>query len=642
MAGPCTVQATQAGNSTYAAAPPVNQTFTVTASSSGLLLYYNLMTNATATTATDLSGNGYNGTFSSSPISWIFDGKTASVSGFSSVAPTTTASFVVVFNLNSTPSSEETLFSLNGGGNGRISGSAGSSGFVWDFGNTSGETNSNARLYANPSWTVSGGWHTVVFTVTTGAMAIWLDGSEIASGTTSVAATPSGNMMIGDWIGSPGGSNQTLGMIASVLVYNRVLSSTEISNIGTYFGSEPRNSALATLASNGLAQTPPMGWGSWESFNVGATESEIEGNADYLVSTGLNAVGYTQIGIDGGKVTRVSGALQGNPVNFPDGIPAISTYIHNKGLKFWFYGAPGTVDCQSQTAEWTNEYADAQTYASWGVDYYKYDWCSAQNAFSGYAGWTDSNWAQFLYQWMAQQLRATGRPIIFSGSSVNQGFLSGTSWESWAPSAGLNLFRNTPDILDSWTSIMSNLEGQVGLDGYAGPGHWNDPDYLEVGVGGITDAQGQAQMSLWSVIAAPLNIGADLRSASANTIATLGNLDVINIDQDPMGVEGKRVSSTNCGGSPCEVWARPLSGGYCAIALLNQDSNEAHNLTANFATIAATVPGCGTGPFTKTLNVWANWPVCTANHCGAPMGTLTDSFTATVPATSAFLFTVGN
>lgn len=626
----------------------MSQTFSVNGSgtnfspSSGLLLYYNLMTSATATTATDLSGNGSSATFSATTIPWIFNGKTSSTPGFASRIPTTTGSYIVVFNLNAGASSEETLFSFNGSGNGRISGSAGSSGFVWDFGNTSGETNSNAQLRSNPSWVATDTWHTVVFTVAPGSMTIWLDGSQIASSTTSATATPSGDMMIGDWIGAPGGLNTTVGMVAAVLVYNRVLSSTEIGSIGSYFGSEPRNSALTTLSSNGLAQTPPMGWGSWESFHSGVTEAEVEGNADALVSTGLSAVGYQQIGIDGGQVSRVNGVLQGNTNNFPDGIPSISNYIHNDGLKFWFYGAPGAQDCQNQPAEWTYEYTDAQTYASWNVDYLKYDWCSAQNALTDYAPWANNNWAQFLYQWMAQQLRATGRPIVFSESSVNQGYETGTAWESWAAGAGLNSFRNTGDITNSWTSIMANLDAQVGLDGFAGPGHWNDPDYLEVGLPGITDIQGQAQMSMWSIIAAPLNIGADLRSATANTIATLGNLDAINIDQDPMGVEGTRISTMPCNNSVCEVWARPLSNGGCAIALLNQDPSGYQTITANFAAIAAVVPGCGSGPFTNTLNVWANWPTCTASHCGAPMGILTDSYTIKIPPTSAFLFTVGN
>lgn len=630
--------------------------FAETPPASGPLVWYDLTTNVSTTVATDLSGNGNNGTISLGTIPWNFSGySTAKVITLAaSIIPTTTASIVVVTNLNADPASNvgACIFGTSAGTAGFSDACipynvAGTKEVIFDFGNNSSFSTGNARLTSS-SIASDQAWHTWVFTVTSGAMAIYLDGTQVASGTTNVTQNATGNLVIGAQNSALG--NPFKGMIADFAIYSRVLNSTEITAWNSYPGNpEPRNQSLVNLAPNGLSALPSMGWGSWLNYGNTVTEANIKAQADAMVSTGLAAVGYKQIGIDGGKVTRVGSAVTLNATNFPDGGAAIGTYIHGDGETFWFYGAPGTTDCQAQSSEWGHETGDALTYASWGVDWYKYDWCFAQNSFSAEMPWT--SWPQYLYQFMGQQLRATGRPMIYGQSSLNETYLIGTSWLSWASvNAGLNFNRDTDDVFAQWSSMMINLEGQVGLQAYGAPGNYLDPDYIVCGLNGVTDpsghgagtvtdAQCQAQFSLWSVLAAPLNIAFDMTAASSNTMATVSNLDAINIDQDSMGLTGQRISSTACGSSFCEVWARRLSGA-CAIALLNRDT-ASHSITATFATIAAALPACGSGPYATTLNVWANWPTCTANHCGASMGTLTTNYSTTVAGTSAVLFTVG-
>lgn len=312
---------------------------------------------------------------------------------------------------------------------------------------------------------------------------------------------------------------------------------------------------------NGLAVTPPMGWNSWNHFACNVSASLIERQADAMVASGMKAAGYQYVIIDDcWQVARdANGNIVADPKRFPEGIGAVADYVHAKGLKFGIYSDAGDETCQGRPAGRGHEYQDALQYARWGVDYLKYDWCNT--------GGLDPRTA---YATMSDALRASGRPIVFSlcDWGVRQPWL-------WGAQAGGNLWRTTGDIRDGWSGrrgyslgVLDILDLQVGLAGYAGPGHWNDPDMLEIGNGGMSDAQYRAQLSLWAILAAPLIAGNDLTQMTPATRATLTNREVIAVDQDPLGIEGHRAYKDG----DAEIWVKPLAGGSEAVVLLNRGS----------------------------------------------------------------------
>jgi alpha-galactosidase len=310
---------------------------------------------------------------------------------------------------------------------------------------------------------------------------------------------------------------------------------------------------------NGLAATPPMGWNSWNHFACNVSASLIEGEADALVASGMKAAGYQYVVIDDcWQVGRdASGNILADRQRFPQGIKAVADYVHGKGLKFGIYSDVGDHTCQMRPGSRGHEYQDALQYARWGVDYLKYDWCNK--------GGLDGRSA---YATMSDALRATGRPIVFSICNWGEE----QPW-LWGAQAGGNLWRTTQDIWDAWSGrrdfalgVLDILDLQADLAAYAKPGHWNDPDMLEIGNGGMTDAQYRAQFSLWAILAAPLIAGNDLRQMSAATRATLTNREVVAVDQDALGIEGRRVWKDG----DAQIWARPLTGGREAIVLLNR------------------------------------------------------------------------
>lgn len=322
--------------------------------------------------------------------------------------------------------------------------------------------------------------------------------------------------------------------------------------------------AMPLLAlENGLARTPPMGWNSWNKFGCKVSESLIREVADQMVSSGMKDAGYEYVVIDDcWQVSRdAQGNIQIDTANFPTGMKALADYVHSKGLKFGIYSDAGTKTCQGRPGGRGYEYQDARQYAAWGVDYLKYDWCShgSQNSEASYALMSDA-------------LKVSGRPIVFSLCEWG----STKPW-LWARDIG-NLWRSTGDIQDRWDSnkphealgVVQIIDLQVGLDGYAGPGHWNDPDMLEVGNGGMTANEYRAHFSMWSLFAAPLMAGNDLRSMSPETKDILTNKEVIAIDQDPLGMEGRRVRKDG----DTEVWAKQLADGSRAVVLLNRSSEE--------------------------------------------------------------------
>ena len=319
-----------------------------------------------------------------------------------------------------------------------------------------------------------------------------------------------------------------------------------------------------TLLDNGLARTPPMGWNSWNHFGCDVSEQLIKDEADAIAASGLRDAGYQYVVIDDCWQTArdARGMIVADSARFPHGIKALADYVHGKKLKFGIYTDAGTKTCQGRPATLGHEDQDARTYASWGVDYVKEDWCNATGlvAPTQYAKFRDA-------------LKRAGRPIVLSICEWG----SNQPWE-WAPPIG-NLWRTTDDIEDKWLSMLSNLDQNGQHASVARPGAWNDPDMLEVGNGGMTDDEYRAHFSLWAIMAAPLIAGHDVRSMSLATKEILTNREVIAVDQDSLGSQGMLVWE-----SPPElqVWSKPLADGSRAVALLNRSASSA-KITASFA-----------------------------------------------------------
>jgi alpha-galactosidase len=320
---------------------------------------------------------------------------------------------------------------------------------------------------------------------------------------------------------------------------------------------------IVNKAPNGLALTPPMGWNSWNKFACNITEDTVRKTADAMVSSGMRDAGYQYVVIDDcwhGK-RDASGFIQADPEKFPSGIKALADYIHSKGLKFGIYSDAGRMTCGKRPGSQGHEYQDAIQYARWGVDYLKYDWC-----FTG-----DRN-AKEAYALMADALRSTGRDIVLSICEWG----TAKPWE-WAKNVG-NLWRTTGDIWDSFYKkdkahdwalpVMAIVDINEPLWQHAGPGHWNDPDMLEVGNGGMTTAEYRSHLSLWAMMAAPLMAGNQIANMDEATRSILLNKDVIAIDQDRLGIQGRRVATDG----DREIWVKPLADGGRALLLFNRGS----------------------------------------------------------------------
>jgi|SRR5271165_5605549 len=326
---------------------------------------------------------------------------------------------------------------------------------------------------------------------------------------------------------------------------------------------------LAQLERDSLAQTPPMGWNSWNKFACNVSEDLVKTVADAMAANGMKDAGYQYVVID--DCWQVARDEEGNIVadaqRFPSGIKGVADYVHRKGLKFGIYSDAGTKTCAGRPGSQGHEYQDALQYAKWGVDYLKYDWCN-----------TATRNAQEAYTTMSNALLSTGRPIVFSMCEWG----TAKPW-LWGKGIG-NLWRTTGDISDRWegkkkwpdgncceNGMLAIVDEQVGLESFAGPGHWNDPDMLEIGNGGMTTSEYKAHFSLWAILAAPLMAGNDVRSMSGEIKEILENQEVIDVDQDRLGQVGRRVGKQG----DSEVWARPLLGGGRAVILLNRGTREA-------------------------------------------------------------------
>jgi alpha-galactosidase len=322
---------------------------------------------------------------------------------------------------------------------------------------------------------------------------------------------------------------------------------------------------------NGLAKTPPMGWNSWNKFAGRIDDATVRGIADAMATNGMKEAGYVYINID--DTWEGYRDAQGNITTnkkFPD-MKALADYVHSKGLKIGIYSSPGPNTCAGYEGSYGHEEKDAQTFAKWGIDYLKYDWCGARTLY------TDEEMPA-VYQKMGEALLKTGRPIVYS--LCQYGRLD--VWK-WGASVGGNLWRTTGDIRDTWESMTGIGFRQNELAPYAKPGHWNDPDMLEIGNGGMTDTEYRTHMSLWAMLAAPLLAGNDLRNMTPETLAILTNREVIAVDQDKLGQQGKQVWKSG----DQEIWTRPLSGGAMAVAVFNRGKEEA-KVTINWTNLGVT------------------------------------------------------
>lgn len=312
-----------------------------------------------------------------------------------------------------------------------------------------------------------------------------------------------------------------------------------------------------------LAAVPPMGWNSWNKFGCDVSEKLIKDMADGIVKSGMRDAGYEYVVID--DCWQIKRDAQGNiiadPERFPSGMKALADYVHSKGLKFGIYSCAGSQTCQRRPGSRGYQFQDARQYAAWGVDYLKYDWCfdEGQNQ-------------EAAYKTMQDALKEAGRPIVFSICEWG-----GSQPWKWGKDVG-QLWRTTYDINDcfdcnlNWggLGVLQILDKQVDLEQYAGPGHWNDPDMLEVGNGGMTTREYKTHFSLWCMLAAPLMAGNDLRNMDDSTKYILMNKDVIALDQDPLGAQGFKLLDFG----DLEVWVKALSNGEAAFCFLNRGKTD--------------------------------------------------------------------
>jgi alpha-galactosidase len=316
----------------------------------------------------------------------------------------------------------------------------------------------------------------------------------------------------------------------------------------------------AAVRDDGLARTPPMGFNNWNAFGCDVNEELIRETADAMVANGMKAAGYEYVNIDDCWMSRTrdaNGNLEADPAKFPRGMKALADYVHSRGLKLGIYESAGLKTCAGYPGSYGHEVRDARTFASWGIDYLKYDNCGAPPG-------TADNKQQYIarYTRMADALKATGRDIVYAICE----WARSEPW-TWAGDVG-HLWRTTVDIKDTWTKVDSIFRSTVALAEHAGPGAWNDPDMLEVGNGGMTDTEYRSHFALWAFMAAPLISGTDLREASKETLEILTNRDLISIDQDPLGRPARVLSRDG------KQWTlvKDLAGGDKAVLFFNADA----------------------------------------------------------------------
>jgi alpha-galactosidase len=314
--------------------------------------------------------------------------------------------------------------------------------------------------------------------------------------------------------------------------------------------------SVAPVPSNGLASTPPMGWNSWNHFAGRITAADVRAMADAMVATGMRDAGYRYVNIDDtweGE-RNAAGDIQAND-KFGD-MKALADYVHARGMKLGIYSSPGAKTCAGYAGSFGHEEEDARQFAAWGVDYLKYDYCGARDIYPV----TQRN-QEMLFRRMGAALLKAGRPVVYSLSQSGQFDI----WR-WGPQTGANLWRTTPDISDDWASMSQRGFRQLALAAWSGPGHWSDPDMLEIGNGGMSVDEYRTQMSLWSMLPAPLLAGNDLRTMDAATRDILLNREVIAVDQDPAGHPARRLERQ----ADVEVLVRDMQDGSVVVGFFNR------------------------------------------------------------------------
>ncbi len=377
----------------------------------------------------------------------------------------------------------------------------------------------------------------------------------------------------------------------------------------------------------GLALTPPMGWNSWNTFQTNISEELVKQTADIIVSTGMKDAGYTYIVLDDGWMAMdrdsVTGDLIPDPKKFPNGMKTVIDYVHSTGLKFGLYNCAGTKTCAGYPGTRGYEYQDARFYASLGIDYLKFDWCNS-----------DGLTAKEAYTTMSKALKAAKRPIIFSLCEWG----NNKPW-LWAQNVG-QLWRTTGDIAnifdgikkyDTWhaNGVMTIVDMQDTLRKYAGPGHWNDPDMLEVG-NGMSVNEDRTHFSMWCMLAAPLMAGNDIRKMTKETKEILTDKDVIAIDQDAAGIQALRYSDRDS----VQIWLKPLTKGDWAVCFLNR-SLSPKNISMDWKqmVVSDSLSGSALNPIKDNYtihNVWSR----------ANMGTTGQPFKAVLPPHDVILLRV--
>ena len=360
----------------------------------------------------------------------------------------------------------------------------------------------------------------------------------------------------------------------------------------------------------GLAATPPMGWNSWNWFAGKVTDKDIRQAADLMVSSGMRDAGYVYVNIDDtweGK-RDAQGVLHTNE-KFPD-MKSLAEYVHGKGLKLGIYSSPGRQTCARFEGSYGHEQQDADLYASWGIDYLKYDLCSFREQMEAEAPGDKLKQNEMMraaYERMHRAILKTGRPMVYSLCQYGQD----SGWQ-WAAEVGGNLWRTTGDINPTFDRMSLIGREQAGLAKYAGPGHWNDPDMLEVGNGKLSLEENRLHMALWAMLAAPLLAGNNLSQLTPEVLGVLTNKEIVAIDQDALGRQGERIFSEG----PVEIWARPLADGSRALAVFNFSDHREF-----LKGISLHLKEAGAGPGWRARDVWA----------GKDLGAIRDDMPMTIP-----------
>ncbi len=367
----------------------------------------------------------------------------------------------------------------------------------------------------------------------------------------------------------------------------------------------------------GLAMTPPMGWNSWNTFGTDINEDLVKGIADAFVEFGYKDAGYTYIVLDDGWMAKErddNGNLVADPEKFPAGMKALADYVHSKGLKFGLYNCAGTKTCAGYPGSRGHEYHDALLYASWGIDYLKYDWCNTG----------DLN-AEEAYITMRDALYAAGRPVVFSICEWGDN----EPWK-WGKDVG-HLWRISGDITPCWDCELGHgnwsswgvwriINMREGIRAASGPGHWNDFDMMEVG-NGMTTSEDRVHFAMWAMLASPLIMGNDVRIRDEATIKILTNREVIAVNQDPLSKPAFRLIDEG----DFEIWIKPLSGDDWAMCFVNMTKSEkALDFDWHFEHI-------GDNTINRTLDIQAKTYGIRDLHLHKEIGSTGEKLSAVIP-----------